>query len=149
MGMLKVLIAEDEGTALAVYKRALDATIIEARFVENGKDALKEYSSWKPDIILLDIYMPLLTGFSVLKEIRENICDMSTAIIMVTSLAEKETVIQCMHFGIQGYIVKPFEARGLTGKILEYYKKINPEKARSARAQREEHKSCKKIHITN
>ena len=136
MDKLKLLVAEDDETTLSVYKKkALADTVFETRFAENGREALKEYNSWKPDIILLDIYMPVMTGFSVLKEIRGKISDTSTAIIMVTSVAEKEDIAQCMHLGIQGYVVKPFDVRGFTGKILEYYEKINPEKARVAMAE--------------
>lgn len=136
MDKLKLLVAEDDETTLSVYKKkALDDTVFETRFAENGREVINEYNSWKPDIILLDIYMPIMTGFSVLKEIRENNCDTSTAIIMVTSAAGKEDIMQCMHLGIQGYVVKPFAVRGLTDKILEYYEKLDPEKARAAMAE--------------
>ena len=124
MKKLKVLVAEDEGATLAVYKnKALDETVFETSFAENGKEALEKYNAWEPDIILLDIYMPVITGFTVLKEIRQNILDTSTVIIMVTSLSEKEDILQCLEMGIQGYIVKPFDVRSLTKRILEYYEK--------------------------
>ena len=131
MEKLKVLVVEDNKVAQKLYDHGLVSAVFDKRFVDNGKDALEVYSSWQPDIIMLDYIMPVMDGYSVLKEIRENIGDNSTIIIMVTFMYPEEGLRDCFKLGIQGYIVKPFKFREITDVILNYYKKNNPERGKA------------------
>lgn len=121
MGKLKILIVEDDKSTQQLFDKALVADIFDKQFCNNGVEALKAYQSWKPDIIILDIFMPLLTGYSVLKKIRREFEDRTTAIIMATSASNKEDVTGCVSLGIQGYIVKPFNYKEISNKVTEYY----------------------------
>ena len=89
----------------------------------NGLDAVREYASWKPDIIILDILMPKMLGYSVLKEIRELHGDSLTTIIVSSSVDTKADIQYCKEQGIQGHIIKPFDYKGLATEILGYYEK--------------------------
>ncbi|PKN06521.1 MAG: hypothetical protein CVU72_04050 [Deltaproteobacteria bacterium HGW-Deltaproteobacteria-7] len=129
---IKILIVEDSPNINLLYNRGLPDSIFEKRFAANGHDALVCYNEWQPDIIILDIMLPVMTGYSVLKEIRSKFNDKSTTIIMSTSLNKKDDVTLMMKQGIQGYIVKPFSAREIGDRILKYYEKIDHTRASAA-----------------
>lgn len=131
-GKIKILIVEDSPNINLLYNRGLPDSIFEKRFAANGYDALVSYNEWQPDIIILDIMLPVMTGFSVLKEIRGKLNDKSTTIIISTSLSQKDDVTLMMKQGIQGYIVKPFSFREIGGRILKYYEKIDHTRASAA-----------------
>ena len=120
---LKVLIAEDDASLQALYNKGLTDEFFEKRFASDGKEAMDEYATWSPDIIILDIYMPNITGYSLLMKIRKDFEDRTTAIIMATSAQHNEDINDCIKLGIQGYIVKPFKFKKLATEILRCYEK--------------------------
>jgi len=129
---IKILIVEDSPNINLLYDRGLPDLVFEKRFATNGKDGLVIYDEWHPEIIVLDVMLPVMTGYSVLKEIRNNMKDQSTMIIMSTSLSGKEDVTSLMKLGIQGYILKPFSVRDIGRRILSCFEKADPPKAESA-----------------
>ena len=118
MPKLKLLIAEDSKSIQFFYQKELPEDVFEKRIVADGEKALAAYEEWQPDIVMLDLNMPIMNGHQVLKAIREKKGDNQTTIIIVTSLSEKDEIIACAKVGIQGYIVKPFKAAELPAKIL-------------------------------
>ena len=131
---IKVLIVEDDHTTRMLYDRGLFNEIFDKKIAVSGKEAILIYDEWHPDIILLDIYLPEMSGYQVLKEIRTTIEDKKTTIVMATSLSDKEDVLSCMKLGIEGYIIKPFSCSEIGVKILGYYAKKEPERAREVEA---------------
>jgi CheY-like chemotaxis protein len=131
---IKVLIVEDNLNTQLLYDKGLFNQIFDKKMVASGIEAIVVYNEWHPDIILLDIYLSEMTGYHVLKEIRTTMEDKRTTIVMVTSLSESGDVHSCMKLGIQGYIIKPFPLRDIWAKILGYYAKKEPERARNAEA---------------
>lgn len=132
---LKILIVEDSKSILALYNAGFADEVFDKRLVDNGSEALEVYRTWQPDIIVLDIMLPGMSGYAVLKEIREKIEDKATTIIMVTSMSSKDDIMDCVKLGVHGYIVKPFTHKEIADKILEYYKKTDPERAKAAQLQ--------------
>jgi len=129
---IKILVIEDSPPMNLLYDRGLPATIFEKRFAKDGQDGLMIYEDWRPDIIILDVMLPVMTGYSVLKKIRISMKDKSTTIIVSTSLSKKEDVTSMMKLGIQGYIIKPFNIRDIGNRILKYYEKIDSTRAAAA-----------------
>jgi DNA-binding response OmpR family regulator len=123
MAKIKILIAEDDKDTLELYRKGLTEDLFEMRFAINGKDALDLYQEWHPHIIVLDIVMPVMTGYSVLKEIREKIKDRATKIVMATSLSTRHDIMDCSKLGIQGYIIKPFQYKEIGSIIANYLKR--------------------------
>jgi putative nucleotidyltransferase with HDIG domain len=123
MTRARILIVEDDESITNLYKKGLSDDVYEKRFSSNGKEALEIYNSWNPDIIVLDIMLPVMTGYSVLKEIRATLGDRSTTIIMATSLSKKDDIQDCVKFGIHGYIVKPFKYKDIGARIMTCYQK--------------------------
>ncbi|MCX5838169.1 MAG: response regulator, partial [Deltaproteobacteria bacterium] len=129
---IKILVVEDDHTTQLLYDKGLFNQIFDKKLVASGKEALLVYEEWHPDIIILDIYLPEMTGYQILKAIRTNIEDKKTTIVMATSLSGREDVLSCMTLGVEGYIIKPFSLQEIGAKILGYYAKKEPERARKA-----------------
>ena len=127
MPKLKLLIAEDDKVTRRIYQKGLPETIFETRMVADGSETLKTYKEWNPDVILLDIMMPVLNGFQVLQKIRTNFKDKATTIIMATSMSEKSSIVECVKLGIQGYVIKPFPREEIASTIVKYHR-ANPNK---------------------
>jgi|GEM_PF-260727 len=115
---IKMLLVDDDQSILDLYEKYLSNDIFEKRSADNGKDALSVFHSWHPDVIVLDIIMPVMTGYAVLDAIRTGGKDKTTKIIMATSMSDMQSVQKCAKYGIHGYIVKPFKSRDLGSKIL-------------------------------
>ena len=118
---LKVLIVEDDESLLNLYDAAVSSDLFEKRLVPDGRSAMESYKSWHPDVIVLDIFLPDMSGRSILEEIRNDAGDMETTIIISTSTDEKKDIDACRKLGIQGYIVKPFSYKEINDKILAAY----------------------------
>jgi DNA-binding response OmpR family regulator len=129
MHPLKILVAEDDRKAVKLYDFYLKEEVFEKRFASNGEEALEIYSEWDPDIIVLDIMMPLLSGYTVLKTIREIKNDLSRCIVMSSSLSYKLDIVDCMKLGVTGYLVKPLKWKELPFSVLDFYQKVNPQKS--------------------
>lgn len=129
---LKILIAEDNEELLALYDKALPDIVFDKSMVSDGEKALEVYKTWHPDIVVLDILMPIKTGYSALKDIRETVRNGRTTIIISTSIDDIDEVKACKILGIQGYIVKPFDYHRIAREILEFYREKEPEKAAKA-----------------
>lgn len=116
---LKILIADDDRNTHKLYRLGLDEHLYDMRFVENGKDAIDAWKEWQPDVLILDIMMPVMSGFVALKQIRheELTSAKKTPIIVATCLSDKRDVMDCMKVGIQGYLVKPVKSGELAEKI--------------------------------
>ncbi len=69
---LKTLIIEDSKPIQVIYNAGLSDIVFEKRFEKDGYEALETYNEWKPDIIVLDIMIPGMSGYSLLKEIRQE-----------------------------------------------------------------------------
>lgn len=125
MALPKILIAEDDRIAQALYKKGLPQKICTVKIVDNGEEAISQFIEWQPDIVLLDYSMPLVNGYQALKTIRGSKSGKTTTIIMVTSMSDRENIVACAQVGIQGYIVKPFRTDEIALKIFQLHKTRN------------------------
>ena len=129
MGKLKILIAEDDKTTQKCYDVFLPDSLFEKRILENGEETLEAYRTWQPDLMILDIRLPGLSGYSILKTIREEMGDKTTPIMMCSSLSSKQDVTDCARLGIQGYLTKPVEWKVVAPAVLACYEKAYPDKS--------------------
>jgi len=118
----KILIADDSKAMQLFYAKEIPDAIYEKQIVADGELALRAYEDLKPDIVLLDLNMPLMNGYEVLKTIRTKHLDHRTTIIMITSASDKDDVVACAKLGIQGYIIKPFKPEELNQAITKYHR---------------------------
>ena len=89
--------------------------------VDGGTKVLEMYSEFKPDLLLLDIMMPEISGFEILKQIRDirNTKLRTVPIVMITARSLTEDIDRAIELGANSYIVKPFRAETLKQKVLE------------------------------
>lgn len=121
MSKIKILIVEDEDVTQKLYAIAFQDEKFELHFERNGEDALTSYKSSKPDIIILDIVMPVMNGYQTLEVLRNTIKDTATTVIMASAIADKKEIMACATLGIQGYIIKPFITKELAATVLSYH----------------------------
>jgi CheY-like chemotaxis protein len=129
MGKLKLLIVEDNRFNQKFYDAAISGSVFEKQFADNGYRAMRLYKEWRPDIVLLDLNMPLMSGHTVLKEIRQKHSDTLTTIIIASASTEREDVVNCAKQGVQGYLIKPINPKDINQKILMLHKEAHPDKA--------------------
>ena len=135
MEKIKILLADDIRSTLKFYDKVLGDQFFEKKFAQDGIQVYECYKAWNPDIIVLDMMMPVLDGYQTLKKIRGNseFQGDTVTIIMATSQKAKTDVVKCAALGIQGYIVKPFKLTEFEDQILNSYAKKAPEIVSSVR----------------
>ncbi len=91
---------------------------------ENGRDAVKlvEDESNQFDLIFLDIVMPIMDGKAALKKIRET--NKNVPVIMLTSVADKDSIIECSKLGMSSYVLKPINAQEGPGILSDIFVKL-------------------------
>jgi CheY-like chemotaxis protein len=115
--MTTVLIAEDnEDTRflLALQLRQSGYTVLEA---EDGIEALDQLKDAKPDLLLLDLMMPGLSGFEVLEQIQTDDELPKVPTIVLSALADPDVINRCMGLGAADYVTKPYDPAQLVDRI--------------------------------
>ena len=110
----KVLIIEDEKAISDIIKFNLAKEGFDIETAYDGETGLKKALEWKPDLILLDIMLPIMDGFQVCKKVREV---SSVPILMLTAKEEEVDKVLGLELGADDYITKPFGMRELIARI--------------------------------
>lgn len=126
--MLKAIIVEDDLMVIDINKHYLSKTpeIFVAGTFLNGLDALNYLKNNSVDLIILDLYMPDLSGLELLEKIRQNKYD--TDVIMVTAANDAVTIDKALKLGIVDYLIKPFKYerfQSAVNKFLTKHKMIS------------------------
>jgi DNA-binding response OmpR family regulator len=111
----KILIAEDDPAILAGVSDLLKLEGYGVLEAANGAAAIELYKKSRPDLILMDVMMPLMNGYDVCREIRRS--DEITPILMLTAKGEEVDKVVGLELGADDYIVKPFGIAELTARI--------------------------------
>jgi DNA-binding response OmpR family regulator len=104
--MSKILVAEDDTYLANAYRVKLTKEGFEIQLASDGEDVLKILPTFSPDIILLDLMMPKIDGFTVLQILRNTDQWKNIPIIITSNLGQKEDVDKAMTLGATDYIVK-------------------------------------------
>jgi CheY-like chemotaxis protein len=121
--MTKVLVAEDNPINRELLRELLENrgyTVVEAC---NGQEALCMIDETQPDILLLDISMPVLDGYAVARKIRENPALAPLPILAITAYAMQGDREKILHSGFDGYLSKPVNARALADELERLLRK--------------------------
>ncbi|MBU4305475.1 MAG: response regulator [Candidatus Omnitrophica bacterium] len=114
--MLEILIVDDEKEIARALKDVLDQKGYSTRVAHNGKDAFEIVKKHRPHLVFLDIRMPLMSGLTVLRNIRDY--DRSIKVIMVTAFGTKEIVGEASRLGAVDFIRKPFTKNYLEHEVM-------------------------------
>lgn len=104
--MKKILLVEDDVFVRDIYQIKFRQEGFEVVAAENGKQALEVLSLDIPDIVLLDVSMPFVTGIEVLRELKKNPSWKDIPVIMLTNLSEREVISQTSDIGADEYLIK-------------------------------------------
>lgn len=107
----RILIVDDEPALVDILVEHFIDSHYEIETAANGVDALRAVARQRPDVVLLDIAMPGLSGVEVLKEIMK--IDSSITVIVITGNAEVAVTVDVLNNGAFGYVPKPFDVRYL------------------------------------
>jgi DNA-binding response OmpR family regulator len=115
----KILIADDEPNIVAALEFLLQRNGYEVHVARNGEEALKLVADCNPDLVLLDVMMPVRSGYEVCTRIRERADWRHIKIIMLSAKGRDAEVNKGLSIGADLYVTKPFSTRELMGKIKE------------------------------
>jgi two-component system phosphate regulon response regulator PhoB len=101
-----ILLVEDDDNLANVYTTRLEAEGFVAKRVANGEDALAVALQTKPDLILLDVMMPKVSGFDVLDILRKTPETAQTKIVMLTALSQESDQQRAKELGVDDYLIK-------------------------------------------
>ena len=122
----KILIVEDEANIrelLRLYLEREGYTVLEA---ENGVEGIKKWKSDKPDMLLLDVMMPVMDGWAVCREIR---AESAVPSLMLTAKGETADRVSGLEMGADDYIVKPLEMPEVIARVRAVFRRMAPDDA--------------------
>ena len=119
MTQKKILIADDEPNILISLEFLMKREGYTVVLARDGQEALSVIAGERPDLVLLDVMMPIKTGFDVCHEVRANDALKDTLIVMLTAKGRDTDVAKGLALGANAYMTKPFSTRELVQKVAE------------------------------
>lgn len=120
----KILVVDDDKNICEVIKMYLENSGYNVKVANDGREAQEAFTSYKPDLVLLDVMLPYLDGIDVLKWIRR---DSETPVIMITAKGETFDKVLGLELGADDYIVKPFEPKELMARVKAVLRRYTAE----------------------
>jgi len=113
---IKILIADDVMLNIVLVKKVLSSRPYQIRTASNGQQTLQAIVEEQPDLLLLDLMMPGIDGFEVIRKIRTGECgNPNMRIVILSALSREEDKVKCLNLGANGYVTKPI----LLPRLLE------------------------------
>jgi DNA-binding response OmpR family regulator len=122
----KVLIADDEPNIVAALEYLLDRSGYEVRVAASGEEALRQVEAFEPDLVLLDVMMPKISGYDVCQRIRERAEWGGIKIVMLSARGREAEVSKGLSLGADLYVTKPFSNAELVARIGELLDERGP-----------------------
>lgn len=119
--MKKILIAEDDTFLANAYRVKLSKESYEVKIVGNGEEVMKALPEFQPDVLLLDLLMPVRDGFSVLSELKQNETWKKLPVIVASNLSQPDDIVRATKLGADDYIIKTdFSLKEILEKIQKF-----------------------------
>lgn len=118
----KVLVIDDEKQIADIIKFNLEKEGYIVETANDGQEGIDKVYRWNPDLVILDIMMPIKDGFQVLKEIR---VDCKFPVIMLTAKEEEVDKVLGLELGADDYVVKPFSMRELVARVKANFRRVD------------------------
>ena len=138
MRLFRILVVDDEPDIRKVIERTLARDPeLTTRGCASGQDALAQAADWQPDLILLDVMMPLMDGPATLARLRENSPTARIPVVFLTARAQAQEVGHFRALGASDVIAKPFEPKALRKLVGRYLREPAMERQSAGRSVRE------------
>ena len=119
----KILIVDDDNNIAELIALYLTKECFETKIVNDGEEALREFNSFHPHLVLLDLMLPGIDGYQVCREIR-HISDVP--IIMLSAKGETFDKVLGLELGADDYIIKPFDSKELVARVRAVLRRFQP-----------------------
>ncbi|MCB9461815.1 MAG: response regulator [Anaerolineaceae bacterium] len=116
----KIMIVDDDATNREVMEAFLTLEHFEVMVAANGRDALEQIRQEKPDLVLLDVRMPMMSGFDVCRTIKDQY---NIPVFMLTGFDADEQRREAVEAGADAFISRPFDITTLMKRIREYIRR--------------------------
>jgi len=120
-GKPKILVVEDDSFLAGMYLTKFGLEGFDVELASDGKDGLKKAKEWKPDLILLDIVLPIVDGFTVLEKLRGDADAKDIPVVLLTNLGQKSDVERGLSLGAADYLIK---AHFMPSEVIEKVKRL-------------------------
>ena len=114
---MNILIVDDSTTNVVLLEAILDERGYKIHTALNAKEAYSIIAKHKPDLILLDLLMPKISGFDFLQEIKKNNVTKDTPVIIVSALTDEENIDKIKEMGAVDFVKKPIDLQYLVNKV--------------------------------
>jgi CheY-like chemotaxis protein len=115
---LKILIVDDELAGQQTAEAILEGQGYELEFAGSGVEALEKARQFLPDVILLDVMMPGMSGFEVCEEIRRDELLSGISIFFLTALDDQQSLVKALGVGADEFITKPYDPDELRARLI-------------------------------
>jgi DNA-binding response OmpR family regulator len=115
----KVLIADDEPNIVLSLEFLMEQFGFEVRVAANGREALELVESFAPDLVLLDVMMPVKNGYEVCQHIKSAQSLQHIKVILLSAKGRDVEVAKGIEMGADAYVTKPFSTRDLAAKVRD------------------------------
>ncbi len=115
----RVLIADDEPNIVTSLEFLMEQAGYETKVAANGSEALDAARSFRPDVVLLDVMLPLKSGYEVCQQLKSDPATRDIRIVMVSAKGRDIEVAKALELGADAYVTKPFSTRELVAKVRE------------------------------
>lgn len=119
----KILIVDDDVNIAELISLYLTKECFDTLMVHDGEEAIKNFSSYSPNLILLDLMLPGIDGYEVCREIRKT---SSVPIIMLSAKGEIFDKVLGLELGADDYIIKPFDSKELVARVKAVLRRFHP-----------------------
>ncbi len=120
MAIRKVLCVDDVAADLLNIEKIVSATGVFVMTASNGKDAVAKAISEMPDLIFMDVNMPLMDGFAAMRELKKDIGGKNIPVVLVTSKNQKADKMWAQVQGAAGYVTKPYTAEQIQEQLKAF-----------------------------
>lgn len=118
----KILIIDDEVDLCETIKAQLETNNFNVSTAYSGQEGLDKIKDYKPDLVILDLMMPVMDGFEVCKRLKKDTQTSFIPVVVLTALEQEDAAKKALSMGAEGYLVKPFEQESLLFTIREFLK---------------------------
>jgi CheY-like chemotaxis protein len=122
----RILVVDDHLATVELVKSALERTGVSVRTAANGAECLLAVAAERPDIIILDVLMPVMDGFQTLDVLQQSEQTRSIPVIMLTGKSSDEDVARGWQSGVTSYLTKPFSIDQLISVVTRVLESVTP-----------------------